>query len=127
MTCCAANSIAEKARFHLSNQSMQVKEVFVKTTPKEENPICPLLTQGHSDPKDIERDVGQLLTSQVHEIDAVSKVIVHYTDTSHVNVDAFVKVSEDLTVSEARGVAQKGRSAVKEDGRYAADIYLDLA
>lgn len=123
----AANSIAEKARFHLSNQSVQVKEVIVKTTPKEENPICPLLTQGHSDPKDIERDVGQLLTSQVHEIDAVSKVIVHYTDTSHVNVDAFVKVSEDLTVSEARGVAQKGRSAVKEDGRYAADIYLDLA
>jgi cation diffusion facilitator family transporter len=123
----AANSIAEKARFHLSNQSVQVKEVFVKTTPKENNPVCPLLTQSHRDPKDIERDVGHLLISGVHEIAAVSKVIVHYTDTSHVNVDAFVKLAGDLSVSEARAVALKGKNAIVEDGRYAADIYLDLS
>ena len=71
--------------------------------------------------------MGHLLISGVHEIAAVSKVIVHYTDTSHVNVDAFVKLSGDLSVSEARAVALKGKNAIVEDGRYAADIYLDLS
>lgn len=123
----AANSIAEKARWHLSNQSMQVKEVFVKTTPKEDKPFCPLLATDHRDPKDIEHDISNLLTSKVSEIDQVSKVIVHYAESTQVNVDAFVKISRDLTVNEARGVAEKGKTAIKEDGRYSADIYLDLA
>merc|ERR1712146_416508 len=94
-----ANSIAEKARWHLSNQSVQVKEVFVKTMPKEELPRCPLLATDQRDPKEIENDIAHLLTSRIPEIDLVSKMTVHFKESAQVNVDAFVTLKKDLTLA----------------------------
>ena len=128
----AMRAIEERIKVRIVAEVDGILDVEVKAT-GEDVVFCPLLTaiedsdvEHHISVTEVEDETRAVLNAHP-DVRSVEGVTVHYQDTVFVRVDANIRVSESISVSQANMLAANLRTSLEESDDIAeANIFLDL-
>jgi len=139
----AANDVVERVRLNIITQMKLMDEVLVRSTPvcavdKNSDSLpgspeagkgkpCPLSVYNRRPRKEVEQDVKDQIITNCDGVTGIEHLTVHFLAYS-MAVEVAIKVDDDLTVREARTIAESCREAVVNGVADVelADIHLDL-
>ena len=122
----AANTIAEKARWHISRELPKVLDITVRAKPWEETPNCPLLAEESiSDADNIEAAVRSVLLTELPEIMAINKVTTHFYN-NQLTLDLIIKVPATYSVGDANELAIRAKQLLENETVVRSEIFLEL-
>mmetsp|Transcript_6860 Transcript_6860/g.20289 ORF Transcript_6860/g.20289 Transcript_6860/m.20289 type:complete len:555 (-) Transcript_6860:76-1740(-) len=136
----AANDVVERVRMSILRSVTVAKEVLVRSTPHTADlgdgssaqaagrqGVCPLTVLNRRPRADVERHVKESVRSACPGVMGIEHLTVHYL-SYETAVEVAIKVDENLTVRQAKGIAEGCRQVIIERVPEVAmaDIHLDL-